>query len=464
MNNFIPNINEAKYLAGIQKRREIKSTITEGTERALENSVDEVRKYLTNNYSDLFEDTLSNDYAREKIKEKVAEFVRTRAIKVEGVDGLDETIKAINLEILDFGVITEYLENESVEEIRVNSPFDIRIVVDGREYYTGKKFTSENVAINIAKKIVRTVGKTLSPSSPIVDARLKNGQRVACIISPNALSGINLTIRKQKKEVFTAEKLIDFGTATKNMFEFLDVLGESEISNMVIGPTNSGKTATLQTILTRLVEKNGDRRIITMEDTAELNVKGAIAWETRNGVSLLDLLIHSLRQSPETMVLGEMRGQEAQTVVAAANTGHQIYNSFHANGPADAPTRVLQMYMMGSTTLTQDMILDMIINAFPLCIFQKKLKDGSRKIMSISELEGYEGGRLKYREIFKFKPIGIEQTQDINPLTGEKFYRKSIIGRHVFNSNISNILHQRFLEAGIDKGIANIYLKGKTEN
>jgi pilus assembly protein CpaF len=464
MNNFIPNINEAKYLAGIQKRREIKSTITEGTERALENSVDEVRKYLTNNYSDLFEDTLSNDYAREKIKEKVAEFVRTRAIKVEGVDGLDETIKAINLEILDFGVITEYLENESVEEIRVNSPFDIRIVVDGREYYTGKKFTSKNVAINIAKKIVRTVGKTLSPSSPIVDARLKNGQRVACIISPNALSGINLTIRKQKKEVFTAEKLIDFGTATKNMFEFLDVLGESEISNMVIGPTNSGKTATLQTILTRLVEKNTDRRIITMEDTAELNVKGAIAWETRNGVSLLDLLIHSLRQSPETMVLGEMRGQEAQTVVAAANTGHQIYNSFHANGPADAPTRVLQMYMMGSTTLTQDMILDMIINAFPLCIFQKKLKDGSRKIMSISELEGYEGGRLKYREIFKFKPIGIEQTQDINPLTGEKFYRKSIIGRHVFNSNISTILYQRLLEAGIDKETANMYLKGKTEN
>lgn len=464
MSSFIPNINEDKYLAGIQKRQEIKSSITEGSERALEHSVDEVRKYLTTNYPELFQDTLSNDYAREKIKEKVSEFVRTRAIKIEGIDGLDETIKTINLEILDFGVITEYLENESVEEIRVNSPFDIRIVVNGREYETRKKFTSENVSINIAKKIVRTVGKTLSPSSPIVDARLKNGQRVACIISPNALSGINLTIRKQKKEVFTAEKLIKFGTATENMFEFLDILGDAEISNMVIGPTNSGKTATLQTILTRLADKNKERRIITMEDTAELNIKGAIAWETRNGVSLLDLLIHSLRQSPETMVLGEMRGKEAQTVVAAANTGHQLYNSFHANGPADAPTRVLQMYMMGPTTLTQDMILDMIIAAFSLCIFQKKLKDGSRKIMSISELEGYEGGKLKYREIFKYKPTGIEHIEDINPLTGEKFYRKSFIGHHVFNNNISETLYYKLLEAGIDKETANLYLKGRTEN
>lgn len=463
MSNFIPNINEDKYLAGIQKRQESKSSITEASERALEHSVDEVRKYLTTNYPELFQDTLSNDYAREKIREKVADFVRTRAIKIESIDGLEETIKTINLEILDFGVITEYLEDERVEEIRVNSPNDIRIVISGREYMTEKKFTSESTSINIAKKIVRTVGKTLSPSSPIVDARLKNGQRVACIISPNALSGINLTIRKQKKEVFTAEKLINLGTANEDMFVFLDVLGEAEISNMVIGPTNSGKTATLQTILTRLAEKNRGRRIITMEDTAELNIKGAIAWETRNGVSLLDLLIHSLRQSPETMVLGEMRGKEAQTVIAAANTGHQLYNSFHANGPGDAPTRILQMYMMGTTTLTQDMILDMIITAFPLCIFQKKMKDGSRKIMSISELEGYEGGKLIYREIFKFKPTGIEQIEDINPLNGERFYRKSIIGKHVFNSNISQKLYEKLLEAGIDKETAKQYFKGETE-
>lgn len=464
MNNFIPNINEDKYLVGIQKRQARKTSVTEGAERALEYFVDEVRKYLTNNYPELFQDTLSNDYAREKIKEKVANYIQTRAIKIEGIEGLDETIQTINLEILDFGVITEYLEDERVEEIRVNSSEDIRIVVKGREYKTNKKFSSMETAINIAKKIVRTVGKTLSPSSPIVDARLKNGQRVACIIKPTALSGINLTIRKQKKEVFTAEKLISFGSATEDMFKFIDILGESEISMMIIGPTNSGKTATLQTILTRLAQKNLDRRIITMEDTAELNIKGAIAWETRNNITLLDLLIHSLRQSPETMVLGEMRGKEAQTVVAAANTGHQLYNSFHANGPSDAPTRILQMYMMGPTTLTQDMILNMIVNAFPICVFQKKLKDGSRKIMSISEIEEYDGGRLKYREIFKFKPTGIKQVEEVNPLTGDKFYRKSIIGKHIFNRNISDRLYEKLLESGIDIKIADIYHKVKAEN
>lgn len=464
MNSFIPNINEDKYLAGVRKREEVKASVTEGRERALVHFVDEVRKYLTTNYPELFQDTLSNDYAREKIREKIANYIQTRAIKIEGIDGLDKTIKTINLEILDFGVITEYLEDERVEEIRVNSPYDIRIVVKGREYETNKRFVSEIAAVNIAKKIVRTVGKTLSPSSPIVDARLKNGQRVACIIAPNALNGINLTIRKQKKEVFTAKKLISFGTATEDMFKFLDIIGESEISNMVIGPTNSGKTATLQTILTRLAEKEKKRRIITMEDIAELNIKGAIAWETRNGITLLDLLIHSLRQSPETMVLGEMRGKEAQTVVAAANTGHQLYNSFHANGPSDAPTRVLQMYMMGHTTLTQDMILKMIVNAFPICVFQKKLKDGSRKIMSISEIEGYEEGKLKYREIFKYKPTGIKEVEDVNLLTGEKFYRKSIIGKHIFKRNISNRLYERLLESGIDREIANLYHKGKVES
>jgi pilus assembly protein CpaF len=318
-------------------------------------------------------------------------------------------------------------------------------------------------AINIAKKIVRTVGKTLSPSSPIVDARLKNGQRVACIIAPIALSGINLTIRKQKQEVFTAEKLISFETATKDMFEFLDIIGEAEMSTMVIGPTNSGKTATLQTILTRLAQKNNDRRIITMEDTAELNIDGAIAWETRNGVTLLDLLIHALRQSPETLVLGEMRSKESQTVVSAANTGHQLLNSFHANGPKDAPKRVLQMYMMGRTTLSQDMILDMIISAFPVCVFQRKLKDSSRKIMSISEFESYEGGNLKYREIFKFIPTGVEKVEDIHPLNGEKLLRKKITGKHIFNENISKAFYEKLLEAGIDKETADLYYKGKTD-
>lgn len=201
-----------------------------------------------------------------------------------------------------------------------------------------------------------------------------------------------------------------------------------------------------------------------MEDTAELNIDGAIAWETRNGITLQDLLIHSLRQSPETLGLGEMRGKESQTVVSAANTGHQLFNSFHANGPKDAPKRVLQMYMMGQTTLSQDMILDMIVSAFPICVFQRKLKDGSRKILSISELESYESGKLEYREIFKFIATGTKKIEDVNPLTGDKFYRKSIIGKHIFNRNISDRLYEKLLESGIDIKIADIYHKVKAEN
>jgi len=463
MSNIIPNIHKDKYEANLQKRTQSNSLI-QGS-RSLENSVDEVRSYLTETYPYVFENTLNDVNARTKIKEYIAKYVQEKGIKVEGYEGLDKTVAIITEDILDFGPITEYIVEENIEEIRVNSDTDIRIVVKGVEYRTDKRFSSLKQALSIAKKIVRTVGKNITPTEPIVDARLKNGQRVAVVIAPVCLTGINLTIRKQKNEVYTAEKLIKYGTATEEMFDFIDMLGEADISIEVVGPTNSGKTATLQTILSRLENK---RRIITMEDTAELNLRrfdenasvlnNVLMWETKEGVTnLLDLLKQSLRQSPETMVLGEMRGEEAQTVIAAANTGHQIYNSFHANGPKDAPTRVLQMYMMGQTTLTQDMILDMIITAFPICIFQKKLKDGSRKIMSISELEGYEAGKLKYREIYKYKATGYTTITEIHPITGEKYTRKCILGQHIFVSPISEELYEGLIEAGIERERVNKY-------
>lgn len=456
MSSVIPNIHRDKYEAALQ--RQTAANTQQHSSRSLENAVDEVRSYLTETYPDVFENTLNDANARNKIQEYIARYVQEKGIKVDGYDGLERTTAIITEDILDFGPITEYIINEEVEEIRVNSYIDIRIVVKGKEYRTDKRFSSQKQAFSIAKKIVRTVGKNITPTEPIVDARLKNGQRVAVVIEPVCLTGINLTIRKQKKEVYTAVRLIEYGTATEEMFELIDILGEADISIEVVGPTNSGKTATLQTILSRL-EK--DRRIITMEDTAELNLRqydengnaanNVLMWETKEGITnLLDLLRQSLRQSPETMVLGEMRGAEAQTVVAAANTGHQIYNSFHANGPKDAPTRVLQMYMMGHTTLTQEMILDMIITAFPICIFQKKLKDGSRKIMSISELEGYEAGRLKYRDIYKFKATGFTTIEEVHPLTQRSYTRKRIEGRHLFVSPISHGLYERLIEAGIE--------------
>ncbi|SCY18033.1 CpaF family protein [Alkaliphilus peptidifermentans] len=475
MGNVIPNINKDKYEAGIKLRQNETSGAkgsVESSDRSLEYAVKEVRGYLTTNYPEIFENTLNDSNARGKIKDLIGKYVEDKAIKVDGIEGLEETIAMITSDIINFGPITEFLDEEKVEEIRVNSPDDIRIVIKGKEYTTDKRFSSMEQAITIAKKIVRNVGKGLSPSEPIVDARLKNGQRVAVVIDPVALTGINLIIRKQKSEVFTTEKLISFGTGTEEMFEFLDIIMEADVSCEVIGPTNSGKTATMQTILSRLPN---DKRTITMEDTAELNLRkhdekgrpinNVVMWETKEGVTnLLDLLKQSLRQSPETMVLGEMRGEEAQTVVAAANTGHQIINSFHANGPKDAPTRVLQMYMMGKTTLTQDMILDMIISAFPICVFQKKMKDGSRKIMSISELEGYdENKKLIYREIYKFKVTGSEIYDEIHPLTNEPYQRKVILGKHYLNSNISRNLYERLIEEGIDKELAEKYYKGPVE-
>ena len=457
MSSVIPTIHKDKYEAALHRLSTLNSVVL--SSRSLENAVDEVRNYLTETYPDVFENTLNDANARNKIHEYIAKYIREKAIKVDGYEGLEKTTAIITEDILDFGPITEYIINEEIEEIRVNSHNDIRIVLKGKEYITGKKFSSLKQALSIAKKIVRTVGKNITPTEPIVDARLKNGQRVAVVIEPICLTGINLTIRKQKKYVYTAEKLISIGTATEEMFDFIDLMGEADVSIEVVGPTNSGKTATLQTILSRL---ENERRIITMEDTAELNLRkydeegnainNVLMWETKEGViNLLDLLKQSLRQSPETMVLGEMRGSEAQTVVAAANTGHQLYNSFHANGPKEAPTRALQMYMMGQTTLTQDMILDMIITAFPICIFQKKLKDGSRKIMSISELEGFEGGKLKYREIFKFKATGVTMEEEVHPLTKSKYWRKSIVGKHILHSYISESLYERLIEAGIGR-------------
>ncbi|KAB3534064.1 CpaF family protein [Alkaliphilus pronyensis] len=475
MANIIPNINRDKYEAGLKKHNiydSESSNYVKSINHSLEEAVGEVRDYLTNTYPDIFENTLHNINARNKIKELIAKYVEAKAILVEGINGLEETTSIITSDILDFGPITDYLEDGEIEEIRVNSPNDIRIVIGGKEYITDRKFSSQDQAITIAKKIVRNVGKGLSPSEPVVDARLKNGQRVAVVIEPVCLTGINLTIRKQKREVFTADKLIQYGTATKEMFEFLDIIGEGDISCQIVGPTNSGKTATMQTILSRLPSR---KRTITMEDTAELDLRkldengksinNVIMWETKEGIAnLLELLKQSLRQSPETLVLGEMRGEEAQIVVAAANTGHQVYNSFHANGPKEAPIRVLQMYMMGKTTLTQEMILNMIVDGFPICVFQRKLKDGSRKIISISELEGFdEKGDLIYRDIFKFKAEGYYIKNEVNPITNESQKYKVITGKHLFNSNISRKLYERLIEAGISKERAARFYKGKIE-
>lgn len=425
-NVSFPNINEDKYIAGIQEVMECGSDFNINE---LDSAVDRIRNYLTDTHPDLFKNTINDNRSRGKIKELISEYVRDKSISVNGIEGLTETISVITSDILDFGILTDFIDDDEVEEIRVNGIDDVRIVMKGLEIKTERKFANIDTAINIAKKIVRTVGKHISPASPIVDARIKNGQRVACIIQPVALSGINLTIRKQRKQIYTLKDLLDKGTLSQEMFDFMDIMAIGEVSCMIVGPTNSGKTATLQSLIDRLVVLDRGRRIITLEDTAELNIEGTIAWETRKGVDLLDLLIHSLRQSPETLVLGEMRGREAQTVIAAANTGHQIYNTFHASGPKQAPKRILQMYMMGSTTLSQSMILDMVIEAFPLCVYQRKLRDGRRRVISITELVAIKGEEIISEDIFRYNMEG---------------------DRHDRVGKISNRLYNRLIEAGID--------------
>lgn len=313
-------------------------------------------------------------------------------------------------EISGEGPLRSLLEDESVTDILVNGPDNIYIERYGKLQKSECHFINNDQLTDIAKRMVQRVGRRLDESSPLVDARLKDGSRLNVVIPPVALDGTSLSIRKFSKSRLDFDRLIEFGAMSSSIANFLIIAARCRVSIIVSGGTGSGKTTLLNALSKYIAD---DERIVTLEDAAELKLMQphVIRMETRlagientGRVTMRDLLVNSLRMRPDRIIVGECRGEEAFEMLQAMNTGHDgSMSTLHANSPRDAISRLENMVMMAGMNMPVESIRRNISSAINIIIQVSRLNDGTRKIMNISEVMGIEGDCIILQDIFSFK-------------------------------------------------------------
>ncbi|MBN1992609.1 MAG: CpaF family protein [Anaerolineae bacterium] len=325
-------------------------------------------------------------------------------------------------EIFGFGPLEVLFREDSISEVMVNGPYIIYIEQKGKISESGLKFLDDDHVERIIKRIVKPLGRVVDENFPLVDARLPDGSRVNAVIRPCAIDGPSITVRKFSKERLTIENLINFGSITPDMAEFLRACVVSRLNIVVSGGTGSGKT-TLLNILSSFIPE--DERIVTIEDAAELQLqqRHVVRLETKkstpvnpNEISIRDLVVNSLRMRPERVVIGECRSGEALDMLQAMNTGHDgSLTTIHANSPRDCISRLETLVLMAGVDLPLQVVRRQIASAVHLIVQASRLRDGSRKVVYITEIQGIEGDTVVLQDIFKF----IEQGEQEGKVVGE---------------------------------------------
>ncbi|MGH7641538.1 MAG: ATPase, T2SS/T4P/T4SS family [Candidatus Dormibacteria bacterium] len=318
-------------------------------------------------------------------------------------------------DVLGLGPLEMILKDPEISEIMINGPDDVYVERQGRIYRYPAKFDNTDHLMQIIDRIVSSIGRRVDESSPMVDARLKDGSRVNVIIPPLALQGPTLTIRRFSKDPYTVEDLINFGTLTPEMSDFIRACVRARFNVLISGGTGSGKTTTLNVLSGWIPD---DERIITIEDAAELQLRQehVVTLESRPSniegrgrITIRDLVINSLRMRPDRIVVGECRGGEALDMLQAMNTGHDgSLTTVHANTPSDALTRLETMTLMAGTDLPSRAIREQIASAIHLVVQQARLRDGTRRVIAISEVRGFDGERVEIADIFQYRQRGID--------------------------------------------------------
>ena len=317
-------------------------------------------------------------------------------------------------EVLGYGPITKLLEDNTVTEVMVNGPNSIYCERNGRLTLTDVQFYDDNHVLRIIEKIVSPLGRRIDESTPMVDARLPDGSRVNCIIPPLSITGPSITIRKFATDPFTVNDLIEFGTLTQNMADFLQACVEARLNIIVSGGTGSGKTTTLN-VLSSFIPSTD--RIVTVEDAAELQLRQdhVVTLESRppniegkGEITIRDLVKNCLRMRPDRIVVGECRSGEALDMLQAMNTGHDgSLTTGHANSPRDILARLETMVMMAGMDLPVRAIREQVSSAIQLIVHQSRIRDGSRKLTHCTEVVGMEGDKITLQDIFLFKQTGV---------------------------------------------------------
>ncbi|MBQ5585599.1 MAG: CpaF family protein [Selenomonadaceae bacterium] len=318
-------------------------------------------------------------------------------------------------EMLGLGPIESLLKDPSITEIMVNGPKKVFIERMGKLQLSGVQFHDDAHVMNIIERILSPIGRHIDESTPLVDARLKDGSRVNIIIPPLALCGPCITIRKFAQKALSVENLISFGTLDRKMADFIKACIQARINILVSGGTGSGKTTTLN-VLSSFIPEN--ERIVTIEDAAELKLQQShvVTLESRPAniegsgqITIRDLVKNALRMRPDRIIVGEVRSGEALDMLQAMNTGHDgSLTTAHANTPRDALSRLETMVLMAGFEMPVRAIREQISSAIELILQQSRLKDGSRKITYITEVQHMEGDVITTQDLFRFEQTGMD--------------------------------------------------------
>lgn len=310
-------------------------------------------------------------------------------------------------------ILQELIEDDSITEIMINGPGNIFYEKDGRIFPWEKKFENENKLYDIAQQIAAKSNRIVNESIPVLDTRLSNGSRVNIVLPPVALDGPVITIRKFYKSPITIPRLIQLNSITEEAAEFLEKAVKARYNIFISGGTGSGKTTFLNALSNYIP---ADERVITIEDSAELqiqSVKNLVRLETRNAnvegenaITIRDLIKSSLRMRPDRIVVGEVRGAEAVDMITAMLTGHDgSLSTGHSNSPRDMLTRIETMVMMGMD-IPLAAIKNQIASAIDIIVHLGRLRDKSRKVLFIEEVEGIVDGEIKLNPLFTFEVLG----------------------------------------------------------
>ncbi len=332
-------------------------------------------------------------------------------------------LEQIAAEILGLGPLQPLLEDESITEIMVNGAKNIYIERKGKIHRVPVTFENNEHVMRIIDRIVAPLGRRIDEASPYVDARLQDGSRVNAIIPPISLVGPVLTIRKFAKNPITVDQLVQFGTLTAEALQFLKACVEARLNIVISGGTGSGKT-TLLNILSGYIPD--DERIVTIENAAELQLRQehVVTLESRppniegrGEITIRHLVMNSLRMRPDRIIVGEIRDEAALDMLQAMNTGHDgSMTTLHSNGPRDALSRLETMTLMAGMDLPSRAIREQVSSAIDVVVHQDRMRDGTRKIVNITEVSGMEGDVITMTDIFIFEQSGIENGKIVGRL------------------------------------------------
>ena len=380
--------------------------------------------------------------AHEQIAEMSAMLLLEKDVPLNA-DGRKRVIEEIGDEILGLGPLEPLLKDKTVSDILVNSSSQIFVERKGKLEPTNSTFRDDRHLLNVIDKIVSQVGRRVDESSPMVDARLKDGSRVNAVIPPLAIDGPSLSIRKFAVEKLQVEQLLDYGSLNQEMAHFLQAIVKGRLNILISGGTGSGKTTTLN-ICSSFIPKN--ERIVTIEDSAELQLQQphVVRLETRppniegrGAIGQRELVINALRMRPDRIVVGEVRGAEAVDMLAAMNTGHDgSMTTIHANTPRDALGRIENMFAMAGWNMPIKNVRSQTASALNIVVQLRRMEDGKRRITSIVEVNSMEGDVITLTELFCFSRRGIDEDGNV-------------IGHYQATGNVPSFMDD-FKHKGID--------------